>query len=392
MKIAYINADPGVPVFGTTGCSVHVQEVLLAMLQRGDEVHVFTTRIGEEAPPDITALEIHPLPKVPRADAATRERAALATNDAIREALLRETSKGGFDLVYERYSLWSCAGMDFAFEQNIPSILEVNEPLIEEHASHHLLINRSAAEDVAMRAFRAATVITAVSRQLAHVLEQHPSARGKVHVVPNAVNTERFGSARPALSNNGGFVIGFVGTLRAWQGITTLIEGFTQVAAHSTNARLLIVGDGPEREHLDREIAARNLVSRVRFTSAVLPEAVPGLLASMDVAVAPYPALAHFYLSPLKIYEYMAAGLPIVASRIGQVEEVIDHGKTGFLIPPGDSAELAKLLCRLELDPDLRMRVGDAAKAAVQEHTWANLLTYVLSLAGTPATVNTPAI
>ena len=48
MKIAYINADPEVPVFGSQGCSVHVQEMLLAMLKRGDEVHLFTTRIGDE--------------------------------------------------------------------------------------------------------------------------------------------------------------------------------------------------------------------------------------------------------------------------------------------------------------------------------------------------------
>src|SRR4051812_19246407 len=192
MKIAYINADPGVPVFGNTGCSVHVQEVLLAMLQRGDEVHLFTTRLGDEVPPDITALQIHPLPKLPKSDASARERAGMAANDALRDALAREANKAPFNLIYERYSLWSCAGMDYAGEQNIPSVLEVNSPLLEEHVSYRTLINRGAAEDVAMRAFRAATVITAVSRQLAHVLEQHPSARGKIHVVPNAVSPERF--------------------------------------------------------------------------------------------------------------------------------------------------------------------------------------------------------
>jgi len=385
MKIAYINADPDVPVFGNTGCSVHVQEVLLAMLQRGDEVHLFTTRIGDEAPPAITTLQIHPLPKVPKGDAGARERAALANNDALREALAREAGKGAFHLIYERYSLWSCAGMDFACEQNILSVLEVNAPLLEEQVTSRTLINRAAAEDIAMRAFRAATVITAVSRQLAYVLEQHPSARGKVHVVPNAVNAERFISAKPAMPKNGSFVIGFVGTLKASQGLTKLIESFTLVAQQSAHAQLLIVGDGPEREPLDREIAARNLVSRVRFTGSVAPESVPGLLASMDVAVAPYPALAQFYCSPLKLYEYMAAGLPIVASRIGQIEELIEDGETGLLLPPGDAGQLAKALHRLESDAETCARLGAAAQNAVQDHTWANLLEYVLSLVGPQA-------
>lgn len=380
MKIAYINADPDVPVFGNTGCSVHVQEVLIAMLQRGDDVHLFTTRIGDEVPPDVTALQIHPLPKIPRGDAGERERAALANNDALREALAREAVKGAFDLVYERYSLWSCAGMDFACENNILSVLEVNAPLLEEQTSSRTLINRAAAEDVTMRAFRAATLITAVSRQLAYVLEQHPSARGKVQVVPNAVNAERFISASPSLPKNGAFVIGFVGTLRASQGLTKLIEAFDLVAEQSAHAQLLIVGDGPEREHLDREVAARDLISRVRFTGSVAPESVPGLLASMDVAVAPYPALAQFYSSPLKLYEYMAAGLPIVASRIGQIEELIEDGETGLLLPPGDAAELAKALSRLEFDAETSARLGAAAQNAVQDHTWGNLLEYVLSL------------
>src|SRR5205085_1900093 len=84
MKIAYINADSDVPVFGTKGCSVHVQEVLLAMLRRGDEVHLFTTRVGDETPHETTRLTVHLLPGSPRADLPTRERFALAANETLR--------------------------------------------------------------------------------------------------------------------------------------------------------------------------------------------------------------------------------------------------------------------------------------------------------------------
>jgi glycosyltransferase involved in cell wall biosynthesis len=164
-----------------------------------------------------------------------------------------------------------------------------------------------------------------------------------------------------------------------------LIECFSRLAQQSAAARLLIVGDGPGREHLEREFGARNLLPRIHFTGSVSPEAVPGYLASMDVAVAPYAPQANFYSSPLKIYEYMAAGLPIIASRIGQIEEVIQHEVTGLLVPPGDFAAFARALTDLQLNPEMRQSLGAAARAAVQEHTWDHILDHVLSLVGIEA-------
>src|SRR5688572_23523093 len=87
MKIAYINADPDVPMFGSQGCSVHVQEVLLAMLKRGAEVHVFATRLGDDITHDVAALQIHPLPRMASKDSTSKEQIALAMNDTLRGAL-----------------------------------------------------------------------------------------------------------------------------------------------------------------------------------------------------------------------------------------------------------------------------------------------------------------
>ena len=382
MKIAYINADPNVPVFGTQGSSVHVQEMLLAMLQRGAEVHLFTSRLGDDAPSDVAALQVHLLPTLPREDAAAHEQTALAANTALRDALVKESQQGAFELVYERHSLWSYAGMEFARERGVPSVLEVNAPAIQEQANYHMVIDRGAAEDAMMRAFRSANAILAVSRQLAHLLEQHPSTRGKIYVVPNAVNAERFANTEPAIQKNGEFIIGYIGVLRARHGLTTLVETFGMVAQPLPTAQLLVVGDGPEREYLDREMAARGLTDRVQFTGAVPPELVPGYLASMDIALAPYPPLAQFYLSPLKLYEYMAAGLPIIATRIGQIEEVIEHGETGILVRPGDANGMAEALIDLAADIDLRTRLGEAARATVQNHTWDHVLDRALCFAG----------
>jgi len=392
MKIAYINADPDVPVFGASGSSVHVQEVVLALLKRGDEVHLFATRLGDQTANDLTSLHIHPMPRVARKDnsPAGLERAALDNNETLHRALTREHEQSPFDLIYERHSLWNCAGMDFAAEHQLPSVLEVNAPLLEEQTARHALVNRNIAEDVTMRVFRAASVITVVSKELGHLIEQHPSARGKIHVVPNAVRPERFLQAEPTLPKLGRFVIGFVGELRAVHGFTTLINSFAAFAQQSYDANLLIVGDGPAREELHRELASRDLLGRVRFTGAVTPEAIPGLLASMDVAVAPYPPLAHFYSSPIKVYEYMAAGLPIVASRIGQVGEIIQDGVTGLLVGPGDSASFTKALIRLQSDAQLREQLGAGARESVSEHTWDRIVDHILALVEANAQVPTP--
>ncbi len=391
MKIAYINADATVPVFGAMGCSVHVQEIILAFLKRGAEVHLFTARMGDDVAPDFSGLHIHPLPPAVKGNATVREQSALAANDWLRAALERESENGAFDLVYERYSLWSCAGMEFARERDIKCILEINAPLIEEGCSNRTLLNREVAEEVAMRAFRCASVITAVSRQLSHRLEGHPTARGKIHVVPNAVSPERFNHVVPRFAKDkDDFVIGFIGMLKAGVGLTTLVESFAQLAQKTGAARLLIAGDGPEREQLDRELAARRLSARVHFTGAVSPDEIPALLASMDAAVAPYPPLANFYSSPLKIYEYMAAGLPIVASRIGQIEEVIENGTTGLLVPAGNAAALANALHELQLNPALRFRLGRAAREIVQHHTWDDIVRYLISLVDLEQENSTP--
>src|SRR5204863_9566725 len=141
-----------------------------------------------------------------------------------------------------------------------------------------------------------------------------PAGRGKVHVVPNGVNPERFPpDLKPSLpAASGTFTVGFAGSMKPWHGLGTLLEAFARLHASNRDSRLLLVGDGAGREPLAAEASSRGLGQTVQFTGAVAPAEVPGLLASMDVGVAPYPRMANFYFSPLKVYEYMAAARPVV--------------------------------------------------------------------------------
>ena len=135
MRIAYVSADPGVPVFGRKGCSVHVQEVLRALARRGAQIELFATSCAGPPGAGLEDVRLHCLAPPPKGDLACRERGCLATNEALGAAL---AAQAPFGLVYERYSLWSYAGMEYGH-----GVLEVNSPLIEEQAQYFALVDRT---------------------------------------------------------------------------------------------------------------------------------------------------------------------------------------------------------------------------------------------------------
>ncbi|MBE0480631.1 MAG: glycosyltransferase family 4 protein [Dehalococcoidia bacterium] len=381
MRIAYVCADPGVPVLGRKGCSIHVQEIIRAFQAHGARVDLFAMSRGGIPAADLGKAVLYQIGVSPTGTAGEREAEAYKANSCLKTMLQRE---GPFNLVYERYSLWSYAGMEYARDTRTPGVLEVNAPLIEEQATHRVLVNRALAEDVAARVFSAARAIIAVSREVASYLDRYEAARGRVRVVPNGVNAGRFREdTRPSLpARPGVFTVGFVGTLKPWHGLPVLVKAFALFHKRHPGTRLLIVGDGTGRDHLLEELSAHGLIKCTHRTGAVPPEDVPGLLASMDVAVCPYQQ-QDFYFSPLKVYEYMAAGLPVVTSGIGQLEELVENHATGLVVPPDDITALAEALSRLLVDPELRKKLGQAGRAAVlRDHTWNGIAGKILDIAG----------
>lgn len=369
IRIAYVCADAGVPIYGNKGSSVHVQEVVRALIAAGASVTLFASRTEGTPPTGLEEIPLHKLPRVKSDDNDAHEQLVAAANSNLHDAL---TELGPFDFVYERHSLWSFAAMEYAKQACIPGLLEVNAPLLEEQARYRKLNNPKYATEIVTRAYGAASSLLAVSDAVAEYLEKQDAARGRVKVVPNGVDPQRFTNIiekKNKISDS--FTVGFVGTLKPWHGLSILVSAFAKLVANVPNAHLLIVGDGPQRDTIIKQIDGLGLTKAVTMTGAVSTIEIPQHLSSMDVAVAPYPQLEGFYFSPLKVYEYMASGRAIVASAIGQINNVLVNNKTALLCQPGDIDALVNALKCLNDDPQLRSRLGREALAVVKKrHTW----------------------
>lgn len=387
MRIAYLCADPGIGVFGTKGASVHIQELVRAWRERAtaagrtvaSEVEVFAVRRGDEVPTDLADLVVH-VEKVARADSgADPVQATAAREQAQREAagrLAGQVVAGGFDVVHERYSLFSTALAQVREQApDTVTLLEVNAPLIDEQRTHRVLVDQAGAEQALAAQLRAADVVACVSEPVAQWVRSHcpADADPAVLVTPNGVNTSRIQPVQPDLS--GDPVVVFVGTLKPWHGVEHLVRA---AALARRPWRLRIVGDGPQRPQLEELAAATGL--QVDFVGAVAPEEVPATLQGAMVAVAPYPASVDHYFSPLKVYEYSAAALPVVASRIGEIPQVVCDASTGLMVEPGDPQALARAVDELVADPSRARAMGLAGRELMQrDHSWGSVLAATLA-------------
>jgi len=173
--------------------------------------------------------------------------------------------------------------------------------------------------------------------------------------------------------------LGFVGFVRDWHGLDAVVRA---VAAWPGQPRLalLVVGEGPARLGLEKLAAELGVAGQVRFTGLADRAAVPGLVASFDIALQP---AAVAYASPLKVFEYMAAGRAIVAPDQPNLREVLDDGRTALLFDPADPGAMWQAVLRLAADPALRARLGEAARAEVlrRDLTWPGNARRVIALA-----------
>jgi glycosyltransferase involved in cell wall biosynthesis len=365
MRLLYVAIDQRVP--GSLGGSVHVQAVAEGLAALGHDVHVAARPGGGWPDGPVTWHRVAP----PLGQRHLRWMRTGSITDLAREI--------GAEIVMERYYNFGGEGIFAARRLGVPAVLEVNAPVIDYPGSTKAALDRALIVEP-MRRWRdamcrhvdlfvtpSATILPAwIERRRileiewgADVDHFRPDATGPIPFTPD---DSRVWSV-------------FAGAFRSWHGVVHLAAALARLhRAGDHRFGAVLIGDGPERGAVER--AARD-VPGVVFTGALPHARLPAALAAADIGVAPFDPMKHaplrlgFYWSPLKIFEYMAVGLPVVAPDLPRLRRLIESGIEGVLYDPKDPRALDRALTSLG-DPADRRRMGAAARArVVRDFSWA---------------------
>jgi glycosyltransferase involved in cell wall biosynthesis len=357
---------------------IHIAEIQRAFRDRGHEVvEVALVEAGAEARADEAGGEAHGLARLAGSlPLPAREVLELGYNAVAYCRLSRAIRRLRPDFVYERYAANTFAGLAAARRHGVPFVLEVNSPLALEKAEHEGLFFQRLTRAIERRLCSGADVTLAVTRVLAGILEDEGVPPGKVVVMANGVRRD-FGTRGDGLAFRRGLgipgdalVAGFVGWFRAWHGLERLLEAAASPAWREAGIHLVLAGDGPAMPALRRMRADLGLEDRVFLCGPVPREEIESALAAFDVAVQP---AVTSYACPMKVVEYMAAGRAIVAPGSDNVRELLTDGETARLCSGGSGAatpameELRDAVLELARDPELRRRLGAAARRSLGE-------------------------
>jgi len=282
-----------------------------------------------------------------------------------------------FDFIYQRYNRFNWSGVALSILTGLPLALEFNGSEVWVSKQWDPIGQLSLLRRFERLNLRAADYVFVVSEVQRRNLIAGGFAPKIIIVNPNGVDTDRFHpdiggrDTRRRLGIESKTVVGFVGTFGPWHGAPVFAKAATLVVPN-TNCHFLFVGDGDDRGQTEAIVQGSAL--QATFTGRIPHDDVAAYLDACEILVAPHvPATdgSEFFGSPTKLFEYMAMAKPVIASRLGQIAEVIRDGENGLLIEPGDAVALARAIERLTGDQSLRERLGVRARqTVVAQYTW----------------------
>ncbi len=388
MRILYIAGAVIAP--GSHGGATHVMEVAGELSKLGHELHVVCRR-AKDQPSRLTvsveggqAIEMYRL-RLP-------QYAHLSAYPWL--ARLARAIKP--DLVMERYYNFAGAGMLYAHRHHLPAVLEVNALMVDPPGTRKAKLDRLLGQRLEWWAIRqcrwAGRIVTPL-----HTTVPPQIDRAKIVELTWGANVERFSPERISppeqarlrrelglpSPESGTRVAVFAGSFRHWHGVGTLVEAAKILIPNDDRLYFLLLGGGPEEAPLREIVKAAGLEKRILLTGPINHDQMPLYLSLADCGVAPFDTSKHlplraagFFWSPLKIFEYMALGLPTVTANLSPLNQIIRPGQEGALFQEGDPADLARVLGEI-LAPDpqaatLRTAMGHSARLRVtQNFSWA---------------------
>lgn len=365
------------------GQDVHIDEMIRAFRKAGHEVIVAAPAahgaadFGEDA--GLVAWLKRAIPKF------LYELMELGYSLIAYRRLKRLYERHRPDLLYERYNVLLLAGPWLKRRTGIPYLLEVNAPLVYERARYDGMALKALAAWTERKTWRAADFALPVTDALADFLRAEGVAEGRIKVIPNGINRERFPRdlsgqamrAKHGLTDK--VVLGFTGFIRDWHGLPRVIDAIAEQRDRE-DLHFLVIGDGPARAELETHAARRGIADRLTLTGIIGRDQVGAYVAAFDIALQP---LVTAYASPLKLFEYMALGRAVIAPDQANIREVLDHEKTALLFDPECDEAFKQAIIRLCRDAPLRRRLGTAAADLIdgRDYTWDGNARRVIALA-----------
>ena len=360
MRILYVALDQRVP--GSDGGAVHVHQVATGLGRLGHEVHVLTS--SGDGPFPAGPVRWHAVPP-PLGVARLR---------LLRAPHVRRLARTlNPDAVIERYYNFGGEGLLAARAVGASAVLEVNSPVVDHPRSSKRVLDRVLLAEPMRRwrewQCRAADLI--VTPTTAILPAWFPDDR--VLEVEWGADTDRF---RPTVPPTAAYarrpddvVTVFAGAFRSWHGAVHLVRAVRQLRKRGCDdVAAVFVGDGPERRRVQQEAEG---LERVTFLGRIPHDQMPAHLSAADIGVAPFDLQAHppltlaFYWSPLKVFEYMAAGLPVVAPDIPRLHHIVREGREGVFYDAADPSGLANAIDHLR-DVTRRTALGAAGRERVE--------------------------
>lgn len=390
MRILYV--APGTPIPGTHGGSVHALSLCRALAQRGHEVHLAALPGEGEVGAVVEAVEdtgsgsaakgslaFHPLPRWLPArlfewTAAPRLRWLAGELDP--------------DVVVERFYTFGGGGLWAARSLGLPAVLEVNSPARPYPSLRDRLDAVTLARPVDRWRKRQLSWADAAYATGAALLP--PDFSGPSAVVRNGVDLQRFRPGR-SVPDDGPLRCVFVGSFRSWHGAEDLVAALAGATAAGAPLQATFIGDGPRRRPARVAAQDAGLDDRVTFTGTVPHDELPGRLRAEHVGVAPFDPEGFaalqlgWFWSPVKIFEYLAAGLPVVTVDIPELRELLPDvgGEVARFYPPGDPAALADVLVELGRDREAVRGMGRSARRLAEgRYSWDHQAAEVEGLLG----------
>jgi glycosyltransferase involved in cell wall biosynthesis len=289
-----------------------------------------------------------------------------------------------YDIVQERIGLYKMGVAMACRRLNLPYIVFFDSDEILEHDLFGTpikgVLRWRAAQAIRYNLTTASAVVCVSELAKTHLVSCWGVPRERIEVFPNAVDVNRFyprpeerDEVRSRLGAGDNPLVVFVGSFFPYQDIRGLLDAYARVWVDCPQARLLLVGEGDQYAEMVKYASSLGLDGSITFTGFLPHSEIPSILSAADIAVAPYARISdeNFLGSSMKLVEYMASGLAVIASDNGQINDVIKDGVNGLLVPAGDANALAQALIRLIQDPEYCQKLSIQARQDIlREYSW----------------------